>query len=204
MPKRKIKFATYLYRNGLTLHLPDGVLWAAEPLQQSKRDFISKIFGTNRIFGIYAPLDDEEIGYGSIVATNLLRLKHPIAHYNTGDICRLISTNPESHTAILELKGRESSTFFICNLFVPVNALQPLLQTFLDWQIVLSINNLVDLMMVKCVPDPRLEGGFDKERLREGLRKVLLQEYDVVAEQFIVDVEVVEISHNLPWITPNL
>ncbi len=166
MPSRLLAFGRYLKDNRLTCQV-DTVIFGGEPLHPGKRRFLSEVLGVKRFSGIYGsaelgivgwnpdlgpvpvyhfPRDIVHLeivaadadGFGSLVATNLVRRRFPLVRYDTGDVGRIVTEGPD--TISIELRGRHSDSFLIGDDFHVLADFVDLFQELAEFQIQLRFD----------------------------------------------------------------
>jgi phenylacetate-CoA ligase len=164
MPSRLLAFARSVRENRWSCPV-DTVIFGGEPLQAGKRRFLREVLGVKRFSGIYGsaelgvvawqqseapvyqfPRDIVHLeivgpdadGFGSLVATNLVRQRFPLVRYQTGDVGRVVAEGPE--TVSIELRGRQNDSFLIGDDFLVLADFADLFQDFAEFQIQLRFD----------------------------------------------------------------
>jgi len=166
MPSRLLAFGRYMQDKHLTWPV-HTVVFGGEFLQAGKRRFLSEVLGVKRFCGIYGsaelgtvawhpdlpevpiyhfPRDILHVevvapdvdGYGSLVATNLVRRRFPLVRYRTGDVGRIVAEGPD--TVSVELRGRQSDSFLIGDGFHVLADFADLFQEMAEFQIQLRFD----------------------------------------------------------------
>jgi phenylacetate-CoA ligase len=166
MPSRLLAFARSVQENQRSCPV-DTVVFGGEPLQPGKRRFLREVLGVKRFSGLYGsaelgviawqpglseapvyqfPRDlvhleivgPDADGFGSLVATNLVRQRFPLVRYQTGDVGRVVAEGAE--TVSIELRGRQSDSFLIGDEFHGLADFADVFQDFAEFQIQLRFD----------------------------------------------------------------
>jgi phenylacetate-CoA ligase len=166
MPSRLLAFARSVQENQWSCPV-DTVVFGGEPLQSGKRRFLHEVLGVKRFSGLYGsaelgvvawqsglseapvyqfPRDIVHVeivapdadGFGSLVATNLVRQRFPLVRYQTGDVGRVVAKGAE--TVSIELRGRQNDSFLIGEDFHVLEDFADLFQDFAEFQIQLRFD----------------------------------------------------------------
>jgi phenylacetate-CoA ligase len=166
MPSRLLAFGRYLREQRLACPM-ETVLFGGEPLQPAKRRFLREVLGVGRFCGIYGSselgvvawhpdLPDVPVyhfprdllhveivapdadGFGSLVATNLVRRRFPLVRYDTGDVGRIVAEGAD--TVSVELRGRQGDSFLIGDDFHALADFADLFGEFAEFQIQLRFD----------------------------------------------------------------
>jgi phenylacetate-CoA ligase len=166
MPSRLLAFARSVRENQWSCPV-DTAVFGGEPLQSGKRRFLREVLGVRRFSGIYGsaelgvvawqpglsevpvyhfPRDVVHVeivgpdadGFGSLVATNLVRRRFPLVRYQTGDVGRVVAEGAE--TVSIELRGRQNDSFLIGDDFHVLADFADLFQDFAEFQIQLRFD----------------------------------------------------------------
>lgn len=187
LPSRLLAFVRHVQENRLSLQV-DSVIFGGEPLHVGKRRFVSEVLGVKRFSGIYGSAElgivawqpelsaapvyhfPKEIvhmeivapgadGFGSMVATNLVRRRFPLVRYQTGDVGRIVAEGAE--TVSIELRGRQNDSFLIGDDFHCLADFADLFQDFAEFQIQLRFDEGLHKDVIRfclntgdCLPIP--------------------------------------------------
>jgi phenylacetate-CoA ligase len=167
MPSRLLGFARWLAERGRTLAL-EAVLFAGELLHPRKRQLLEKVLGVRRFGGVYgsaemgvvayqADVGEPQVyrfprelvhlevaapdadGFGRLIATNLVRRRHPLLRYNTGDVGRVVAETADE--VRVELRGRDSDSFAIGPEYFHLREFAPVLDRFAQSQVVIAFDD---------------------------------------------------------------
>ncbi len=142
MPSRAVSFAEYLRKHKLNLQF-DHMIFAGEPLSESRRDYLKAVLKIKKFSGVFGSAESgvwgfqpdflpvntyfiapelvhleiaspDAQGFGSVIITNLVRMRNPLLRYDSGDRGRLVkSTYQGMEIYALELQQRASASFEI-------------------------------------------------------------------------------------------
>jgi phenylacetate-CoA ligase len=161
MPSRMVAFGRYVQEHQLHWRV-DRVVFGGEFLQPGKRRFLHDVFGVRHFSGVYGSaelgvvawhpdlpevpvyhfpkdilhveiLAPDADGYGTLVATNLVRRRFPIVRYHTGDMGRIVGEGPD--TISVELRGRQSDSFLMGDNYHSLADFADLFQDLAEYQI---------------------------------------------------------------------
>jgi phenylacetate-CoA ligase len=117
-------------------------------------------------------LDPDGDGFGRLVGTNLLRRRFPIIRYDTGDLARIVTEEPD--TVTVELKGRGADSFHAGDDYYSVDAFAAVLTDWEEFQIHIQFDEITrrDTIRFLLVPPPpplpdRAESARQIERVLE-------------------------------------
>ena len=170
---RLLALARFLEREGFKLQA-ERAIFAGEPLTPPTESCLRTCLGVERLFGVYgsaetgvwglsrAPHFDryevsaelmhlEEIEQ-KIVATNLVRYRHPVLRYEMGDVGRVF---PTELGYTVELEGRETRTIRLNGQVYELSEIALLANSALSYQVVLKGDEHLSLRVV----------GLDNEAL---------------------------------------
>jgi phenylacetate-coenzyme A ligase PaaK-like adenylate-forming protein len=145
----------------------EKVLIAGELLHPPKRQMLERAFDVRRFCGVYgsaemgvvayqADLCDPPVyrfpleilyveiveadgeGFGRLVATNLVGIRHPLVRYDTGDLGRVV--NRTADEVWIELRGRGGDSFAIGGGYWHLADFAGVLSPFAEWQIVIDFD----------------------------------------------------------------
>ncbi len=219
LPSRVIQFARFLAREKLHLEL-DKYIFAGEPLPLHKREFLADTLGIKQFCGLYgsaeagvwsyqpdglggdsylfpSELMHVEIfepngdGFGKVVTTNLVRTRHPVLRYDSGDIGRLVhSIYKGKSVTVLELSGRCENSFMVGGDYFVLDDFFELFQHLLDYQIQLTYDEAAKMDRVRfcLVPTSVVPKSSEYEALVKAIRSIV-QSNDA---SFITQVDFVE------------
>jgi phenylacetate-CoA ligase len=200
MPSRLLAFARWLAERGRTL-APESVLFAGELLHPRKRLLLERVLGVRRFGGVYGSAEMGAVayqadvgeppvyrfprelmhveigrpdadGFGRLIATNLVRTRHPLLRYNTGDVGRLVGGTADE--VLVELRGRDGDSFAVGPEYFHLREFAPVLDGFAQAQVVIAFDDGArkDRLTFRLVAD----GPVPAERRREvtaALRRLL-------------------------------
>jgi phenylacetate-coenzyme A ligase PaaK-like adenylate-forming protein len=132
-------------------------------------------------------------GYGNIVTTNLVRTRHPLLRYDSGDVGRMVlSSKCPRECRLLELRGRTERSFEIGGEYYALDDFVGLFAEagLLEYQIVLTFDpaKQMDLVSFFLVAGPAAEVKAVKLAITSGIRKIV-QSNDA---SFITEINFVE------------
>jgi phenylacetate-CoA ligase len=166
MPSRLLAFARWLTERGRTLRV-ESVLFAGELLHPRKRRLLERAFGVSRFGGVYGSAEMGVVayqpdvgeppvyrfprelihvevgepdgdGFGRLIVTNLVRTRHPLLRYNTGDVGRLVTETADE--VCVELRGRESDSFAVGPEYFHLREFAAVLDRFAQSQVVIAFD----------------------------------------------------------------
>lgn len=166
MPTRLHAFIRWLHAEKQNLSL-QSVLFAGELLHPQKRLWMERVLNVQRFSGVYGSAEmgivayqsdvrehavyhfprafvhmeigePDSAGFGRLVATNLLRHRHPLLRYNTGDVGRIVESNAEE--VCIELRGRQSDSFSIGDCYFSLRDFASVLDQFAEFQVVVDFD----------------------------------------------------------------
>jgi phenylacetate-CoA ligase len=199
MPSRLVAFARYVQEQQLTWQV-DTLLFGGEFLQPGKRRLLQEIFGVKRFSGVYGsaelgvvawhpdlpqtpvyhfPRDVVHVeiaapdadGYGTLVATNLVRRRFPLVRYNTGDVGRVVDEGPE--TISIELRGRQSDSFLIGDNYHSLADFAELFRELAEYQIQIDFDERLrkDVIRFCLNAGDRPVTEAMRQQLTQGIRR---------------------------------
>ena len=221
LPSRILQFARYVLALKISISF-DKIVFAGENLPQHKRDFLNEVFGVEKFFGLYGSAEagvwayqsaesgydgylfPEQLmhveiikadpdGFGHIVTTNLVRTKHPLLRYDSGDIGRLTEIKlGDKLIPLLQLKGRMARSFHIGGEYYSLDDFNDLWlsSNLLEYQIILEFDTVKKMDRVKfCLVFDNVSTDENHlAPLASGIRKII-QSNDAV---FITEVDSVQ------------
>ena len=117
-------------------------------------------------------------GFGNIVTTNLVRTRHPLLRYDSGDVGRLSSVEAGGKKRpLLQIKGRMARSFHIGGEYYSLEDLDSVWHNakLLEYQIILDYDQSKKIDTIKfCpVPDTQALTEADLKALTTAIRKIV-------------------------------
>ena len=204
LPSRVLQFARFLAREKLHLEL-DKLIFAGESLPEHKRKFLADTLGIKQFCGLYGSaetgvwsyqpdglgadsylfpselmhveiFDPNGDGFGRVVATNLVRTRHPVMRYDSGDNGRLVqSTFRGQSVTVLELSGRSENSFIVGGDYFVLDDFFEVFEHLLDYQIQLSYDETAKMDCVRfcLVPTSVVPESQEYEALVKAIRSIV-------------------------------
>lgn len=203
-PSRLMQFARYVTQQKLALTI-ERIIFAGEPLLFHQQKYLEKAFHATRFSGLYGSAEagvwayqspdspsagylfpselmhveinnPNEEGFGTIIATNLIRIRNPLLRYDTGDIGRLSKIMYRgSKFNMLELKGRVDCSFSIGGNYYFLDDFSSIFERLADFQIQISYDpgKARDRIQFCCVPMTPTYSAYQFNELCSKIREIL-------------------------------
>ncbi|MDR3634031.1 MAG: hypothetical protein P4L84_09510 [Isosphaeraceae bacterium] len=214
MPSRLTAFARWCEAQGRRFAF-ESVLFAGEALHLGKRRFLEHALGVRRFDAVYGSAEmgivayqadvteppvyrfprellhveigepDGE-GFGRLIVTNMVRTRHPLLRYDTGDVGRLVSEGEDE--LLVELRGRISDSFTIGGDYFHLREFASVLDRFAQYQITIAFDpeTGADRIVFRLVAQAPA-GDVERARAAEELRALLdLDDRSVAAEAIYI------------------
>ncbi|HEX3871817.1 MAG TPA: hypothetical protein VHV77_15340 [Pirellulales bacterium] len=143
----------------------DTVLFGGEFLHPQRRAMFEALFEVKRFAAVYGSAETGIVGYtsdvrepavyaipreiavveiprpdaegvGNLVVTNLVRLRHPLVRFDTGDRGRIVGET--DNEMLIELHARDSGTFEFQGAYHELSRLARVLDLYGEWQLVIG------------------------------------------------------------------
>ncbi|MBD2130327.1 hypothetical protein NDI39_15915 [Microcoleus sp. ZQ-A2] len=204
IPSRLMQFARYVIKQKLQVRI-EHIIFAGEPLLYHQREYLQKAFHATRFSGLYGSAEagvwayqppdlpsegylfpsqlmhveinnPNEEGFGTIIATNLIRSRNPLLRYDTGDIGRLSKIMYRgSRFNMLELKGRVDCSFSIGGSYYFLDDFASIFERLADFQIQISYDpeKARDRIQFCCVPMTPTYSTYQFNELCSKIQEIL-------------------------------
>ena len=207
MPSRLLDFAHDCQR--FASHKFDTILYGGEFLHPKQRESLRQRLSVDRFSAVYGgaetgiigyaadvtdpPVyrvprelahievaDPSDDGYGRLIVTNLVRLRHPLLRFDTRDLGRIVGE--ERDDVLIELHARDSDTFEFHGGYHELSRLAKVLDLYVEWQLVLDYDRTHRERACCCLLENSIDEADEINRLLEFLRRQLDPYGEVVVD----------------------